>query len=262
MFSAVAVGLQLERRLESSERFMFPIARPLPLRSWFSRFLLRSGNLQFKTHKRCCDCSREITAEVEALAVPPRSPLPGDLSGDWEQLSAALFSVFVCLLSERIAQPKEITFLGASGISLVLLHPISLSLSLPLSLSLSLSLALTHTHIHTIAMTGWYGCKRPTALLSVVFFVPQFKHTGQTKATLWLPQCGHTPLLSSFFLAAFCFSHSPAPESMSSVSHLHKNSHFSLCFQKPRPMSFSFWSYGSLAEYIDDQLAPWTPELE
>lgn len=69
-------------------------------------------------------------------------------------------------------------------------------------------------------------------------------------------------LLSSFSLSPFCFSHLPAPESMSSISHLHKNSHFSLCFQKPRPMSFPFWSFGCLAEYIDDQLAPWTPELE
>ena len=51
MFSAVAVGLQLEHRLEASERFLFPIARPLPLCSWFSRFLQGSGNLQFKTHK-------------------------------------------------------------------------------------------------------------------------------------------------------------------------------------------------------------------
>ena len=185
---AVAMGLQLEHRLESSERFMFPIARPLPLCSWFSRFLLGSGTLQFKTHKWCCDWSREITAEMEAAAVPHRSPLPGVLSGDWEQLSAAVCSVFVCLLSERISQPKEITFLGASGISPVLLYPISLSLS--------------HTHTHPMAMTGWYGYKSPTPLLSVVFLVPQFKHTGQTKATLWLS-------------SLHCLAHFPFPHSSS-----------------------------------------------
>lgn len=123
MFSAVAVGLQLELRLEASGRFVFRIARPLLLRSWFSRFLRGSGNLQFKTPKWCCDWSREVTAEVEARAAPPRSPWPDILSGNWEQLSAALSSVSVCLLSGRIPQPKGITILGASEISPVSLHP-------------------------------------------------------------------------------------------------------------------------------------------
>ena len=112
MFSAVAVGLQLEHRLEASERFLFPIARPLPLCSWFSRFLQGSGNLQFKTHKWCCDWSREITAEVEALAASPRSPLPGVLSGDWEQLSAALFSGFVACYLEGFPSQRESLFWG------------------------------------------------------------------------------------------------------------------------------------------------------
>ena len=187
MFSAVAVGLQLEHRLEASERFLFPIARPLPLCSWFSRFLQGSGNLQFKTHKWCCDWSREITAEVEALAASPRSPLPGVLSGDWEQLLAALFSGFVCLLSGRIPQPKGITILGASEISPVSLHPT------------------THTQTQPptpTAMTGWHGYRRLTPLLSVVFHVPQFKHTGQPKTTLRLS-------------SLHCLAHFPFPHSAS-----------------------------------------------
>ena len=149
------------------------------------------------------------------------------------------------MLSERISQPKEMTFWG--------LQEYHLSYCIP-------SLSLTHTHTHTPHGNDWliWLQKANRFAFSCILCATIQAHRADESHTL----VELTPLLSSFSLAAFCFSHSPAPESMSSESHLHKNSHFSLCFQKPRPMSFPFWSYGSLAEYIDDQLAPWTPELE
>ena len=190
MFSAVAVGLQLERRLESSERFMFPIARPLLLRSWFSRFLLGSGNLQFKTQSDAATGPGKSLLKWRLLLSRPDLLYQVTWVGiesNYQQL--CFLFLFVCYLKGFPSQKKwlsggfrNITCLTASHLSLSLSH--------------------THTHTHPMAMTGWYGCKRPTALLSVVFFVPQFKHTGLTKATLWLS-------------SLHCLAHFPLPHSAS-----------------------------------------------
>ena len=129
-----AVVLKLERTSESPERLFDPNCQAPSLHSWFNRFQLGSGNLHFK--------SPSDAATGEAVGVPPKSPFPAVVSGDWQQLIAALFSVFCfCLFSEWVSRPKEITFLGGCRNTTCLT-----------------SSNHTHTHTRTHAHTQTHTC--------------------------------------------------------------------------------------------------------
>ena len=141
MFSAVAVGLQLERRLESSERFMFPIARPLPLRSWFSRFLLGSGNLQFKTQSDAATGPGKSLLKWRLLLSRPDLLYQVTWVGiesNYHQL--CFLFLFVCYLKGFPSQKKWLSG-GFRNITCLTASHLSLSLS--------------HTHIHTHTPWQW-----------------------------------------------------------------------------------------------------------